>query len=207
MTGNTTIKNYLIKVLPFVILCVCLTSCIRGYRGFTTNPVKQTSANISGLSLNGVFLASVPDTFHNDPGRTRSAFFLYDNGVASLLGPAVCLENTYYDSLYKNKPEVAYVQDMLNHKFKISPVLEYGGYQLNNKEITIQIFRYYPQFAWDLTIYRGAVVNDTTIYIASCSVPKNPDKNCLKDTYLRFIQMEKPDSTNRLMKRRWYWKR
>ncbi|MEJ7673296.1 MAG: hypothetical protein WKF59_11420 [Chitinophagaceae bacterium] len=116
------------------------------------------------------------------------------------------LTDKQYDSLYPQKSDHKMVTDFMNNKFKSKPYYEYGGYIIQDKNITLQFFRYIPQFALALCTFKGNIVDNSTIYISSCEMNKRPEY-CRENFYFKFIKMSKPDSTNRLMKNNWYWQK
>ena len=83
---------------------------------------------------------------------------------------------------------------------------ECGGYSINEGKISIQIFRYIPNGKESLCIFSGKIIDEQNIYIEECYFPDKP-VYCRTNFYLKLIKMPKPDSTNQLMNKNWYWKK
>ena len=98
------------------------------------------------------------------------------------------------------------IQNDLTFKSDFFESKQSGGISIDGDQLQIQVFRFIPSPAWGLCTFKGKVVNDTTLFISSCEMHKRPDY-CLSEFHLHFLEMPKPDSTNQLMKRKWYWQK
>ena len=56
---------------------------------------------------------------------------------------------------------------------------------------------------YDLFTYSGTEVSDLSLKISS--IKKEKDSAITKSLFFKFIRMSKPDSTNKWMKKNWYW--
>jgi hypothetical protein len=186
-------------IILFIFPMLCsLGSCIVEKNSFIARPDKKNIVNKS-VRMEGNYIAIVENP--NNKTKGVAIFCLYNNGIALQYymsidtlsyGMANQLNDkrifeyiAFTDSVYKN-------------------VKQAGGFKIDGNKIDIQIFEFVNYGSFELCTYKGAVINSTTIHIESCFI-KSKSNFCPSNFDLKFTQMLKPDSTNQLMKKKWYW--
>lgn len=185
------------------LLILFFPACIptnTGKRNFTTKPQRISVIQTSGLRTDGVYYG-----FHknrNGNGYGLSYFFFYNNGVMRNMVYLAGSKDSTRDREWIND----FIQKDVNYKDSVYGHRNDGGaFRMDSNFIIMQDFIYIPgSLSWDLRTYSGQIINDTVLYISSCQTKARPDY-CTDGYYLKFIPMQKPDSTNRLMKKSWYW--
>lgn len=185
------LKNLLVNILVFKLFLIY--SCISGKNNFTSQPSKKIKKLFS-LNLNGGYIGIYENPISNK--KEIGCFFLYENGIALFYGPISAESNN--DSLIKK------IQDRIEFQDSFFRRKEAGGYSINDNRISIQIFRYIPDGRNGLCTYLGKIADNNTIFIEKCEFPKSPI-DCNEKFQMILIEMTKPDSTNQLMKKKWYW--
>lgn len=159
---------------------------------FTSNPQKA-KINFSKIKINGVYLGLVE---HNNRKGTR-VYFLYPNGIAL----QYYLDEEQIINFNQKK-----ITDTVSFIDKLYKVKQAGGYSIVGNRIQIQIFEFVNNGRFELCTYGGDILNDSSIFITSCKMKSNSNF-CPVNFKLNFHQMPKPDSTNQLMSKSWYWKK
>jgi hypothetical protein len=190
------------RLIFFLLL---LSSCLpgnHGKRNFNSNPERIQTFSKFGFRTDGVYYGYNPNSLTKDYGIIY--FFFYNNRV---------LRNKVYlagiqDTLHDKKWVIDFIErDVKYRDSTYGENNEGAAFLIESNFIKIQDFIYIPgSLSWDLRTFNGRVINDTTLYIIGCNTIARPDY-CINDFYLKYIPMKKPDSTNRLMKRNWYWKK
>lgn len=174
-------------------LLVCSPlGCIIGKKNFTAKPSK----NINTLNL-----IKMDGSYVGKDATGYICFLLYKNGVALLYDPIYHLSGIETLELAKKQ-----ILATIDYKDSRSKKKESGGFAIKENIIHIQIFRRTPGGIFGLCEYKGKIINDSTIHIDTCKFPENPNF-CRDNFYLQLIKMNKPDSTNQLMDKGWYWQK
>ena len=153
--------------------------------------------------IDGVF-AGFADTKISER-YTFESFVLYKNGVALGNFPVGFEKSTINNqdsTIFSFKKRLATTksfQDSIGMSWSYP-----GGYTLKDSTIIIQVYRKHPGFSQELFTYNGIVKNDSTIYIISCNSRGRPEY-CRSNYYLHLLPIARPDSTNLLMNKNWYW--
>lgn len=172
--------------------------CIARKHNFIAKPLRKDKTS-SDLKLDGAYIGiyAHPILGHKE----IAAFFLYENGIALFYEPIKFVEDSSKNSDWLKKR----VFDRIQFQDNFFKRKQAGGYMIKNSKLIVQIFRYMPSGQHSLCTYAGKVLNNKTIYIEKCEMP---DKSvyCRENFYLNHLEMEKPNSTNKLMKKSWYWK-
>lgn len=179
--------------LSIFVICVFIT-CTTGKKNFVAKPIKKDS-KINLIRLNGSYVGKQI----NGSNTSVGCFFLYENGVALLYDPVYYIHEINNSDVVRK--QILYT---INFKDSFSRKKESGGFVITENRINIQVFRPTTGGLFGLCEYKGSIINDSTIYIGSCNFPENPNF-CRENFYLHFIPMTKPDSSNQLMKKKWYW--
>lgn len=169
------------------------------HHNFITKPSRKDKVS-NELKLTGAYAGIyIHPVLKN---KEIGAFFLYENGVALFYEPINFIED------YSKNADLLKKQifDRILFQDNFFKRKQAGGYIIQKNVITIQIFRYMPYGGYSLCTFNGRILNDKSIYIYKCNMPDKP-VYCRENFQLNFIQMEKPDSTNRLMKNSWYWQK
>jgi hypothetical protein len=176
---------------------VLVASCTVRKRKFKAKPERQEKS--VQQRIDGVFLAK-----HNYlPGEEEmEVFIFYVNGIVLQYYPI-------YDRPFIKTEDTSLfgrISGTIKYRDNIGMRKEAGGYSIDNKKVLIQVFRQTPGAIYSLCEYTGNMINDSSIFISNCKFPDN--KNfCRENFYLSKIKMAKPDSTTRLIKKRWYWRK
>lgn len=169
-----------------------ITGCIYGKKDFNTKPTRR-NFNINAIKLNGIYVGK-QTTYY----ESILCFIFYNNGVVKLYDPI------FYLHEIQNKDSVRQ-QVLCTIQREYRNMKEGGGFEIKNKIIRIQVFRTDASIGTpSLCEYQGRILNDTTIHIDKCNYPTYPNW-CRQDFDLHFIKIAKPDSTNKFMKKNWFW--
>ncbi|MEJ7673297.1 MAG: hypothetical protein WKF59_11425 [Chitinophagaceae bacterium] len=143
--------------------------------------------------VNGLFVGK-----HNhSSGDTEiECFVFYNNGVFLQYYPVFAI-NFSPNSDTSLRKRISWT---IKYTDSVGKKREAGGYTISGKNIFIQVYRQTPGNIYSLCEYKGQVLNESTIFISSCSFPDNKNL-CRENFYLHRFQMEKPDSINWLMKK------
>lgn len=187
-----------IVIVCIVLLCV---SCITQQKDFITHPQRKATGKVPLLRMDGGYWAIYerPDK-STGRGKDIGCFFFYENGIA------LWYDATGYREERETDPDVlrrTISGFVASENSRVKDDKPAGGYTIDASGITIQIFRY-TKYKWELCSFKGQRINDSTVYIDGCNIEESKDY-CREKFYLRFLSMEKPDSTNRLMKKKWYY--
>ena len=186
------------KLIFILIILFCVSiNCTVGKKTFITKPIEIKNESFK-IKLEGSYTGGLKNSV--------VCFFLYNNGVILEYSPVYHLSNI--NNLDSVKQQVCFTiryKDSIFAHSIFKGRKEAGGFKIEGNKIQMQIMRKTPGFYWGLCSYSGTIINDSTIYINQCNFPLDP-LQCSQDFYLSFIKMNKPDSTNQLMKKRWYWK-
>ena len=163
---------------------------------FTSKPMR-VSKNDLGLRLDGIFIGKV----ENKGKGGIMVFCFYNNGIA--LEYYLSEVATFFDDSDNLKKGKLY--DTLKHIDRLYNVKQAGGYKITRGDLLIQIFEFVNNGRYELCTYQGQIKNDSTIVISSCEI-KSKSNFCPDNFSLNFYQMHKPDSTNQLMQKDWYWR-
>ncbi len=199
----------------FIIIAffVGISSCVHT-RYFNAHPSK-VSFNEQSLKIEGAYTAKFITTYSKD-----SIGYYLDYGMTNY-GMANNKKRVYQkDSIYSEGIRVLFlyangiVRDnwllsidslrTLNKSEYYKKNAAYGGYKIVGDSITISSISYMPGLHWCPQSYYGKIINDSTIFIYGCFIKDRKDY-CKSDFYLHYTKIPKPDSTNKWMKRNWYW--
>jgi hypothetical protein len=183
------------KAILYIVTVACLSRCTSGERLFETRPSKE-QRSVSQFKLDGVYVGK---QLHSSEFSV-SCFIFYNNGVAVIYDPIYYVHDITNRDLLQQQIKYTVKFDDSTYRKK-----ESGGFNVNGDLIKIQLFRISGGGIYGLCEYNGRIINDSTIYIANCKFSENPN-SCRENFYLHFMKMNKPDSTNYLMQKKWYWK-
>ena len=188
------------KYLVFIIgSCAFHQSCVSGEKNFTAHPSKQRVIS-NGINVDGCYIGVYKHPL--DSSEEIGAFMLYTNGIALMYDPIAMNQDSINNQTWLKKK----IRNIIEFQDSFFGRKQAGGYLIEGNNIQIQLFLYVPYGANSLCTFTGRIVDDHTIRINSCSSDdKEGYKNCRSNFILRLIKMEKPDSTNQLMNKNWYW--
>ncbi len=179
---------------------ILIYSCTFNVNNFTAKPHKKVQKMpLSPIKLNGMYF-QIADSISQR--KVFGIYYFYENGV-------VLKYVTYIVDDFKNITKEMLIDSVfkcINDENKYWPNRKHaGGYKIINKNIEVQIFLHLRGGGFKNTTFKGAILNDTTIYINNCTVKKDNDLCRNSNFYLHFLSMAKPDSAHQWMKRNWYW--
>ncbi len=177
-----------------------ISACVVDKKNYTIKPAKNETKATEQIKSEGVYLRFIDSIYGGE--KRYGLFCFYRNGIVLVYGCRIKkpLSEINYAVLKEAiSKEISFVDENYNSK-KVA-----GGFEIKNKKINIQFFRYIPNASYLNTTFNGEILNDSTIYINSCKVKKGYENRCDSNFTLHFLPMPKPDSTNQWMKKNWYW--
>jgi hypothetical protein len=172
------------------ICLLLLNSCILHKNQFTAKPLKNINEKTIS-SINGVYAGFAEDS--NSKIKSVCFYVFYQNGVVLSYNPV---------GSYDLTPDS--IETVVRRKFSYNKVFDVGGYKVVDSNIIIQLYRKVPGFAYDLFSYNAKLYSNGNIYVSTCKTKDRKDW-CNDEYELKRFPIEKPDSTNRLFSKRWYW--
>ena len=186
------------KYILIILILITSLKCgvIINKKLFTAKP-SETKIDDTKLKLDGLYIGEVV----NNNKKGLIIFSFYNNGIA--VENYLMNENSIYGSGDKfNKLKILDSIKYIDSIYK--GIKQAGGYEIVNHKIQIQVFEFVNYGNFELTSYQGNIINDTTIFINSCLI-KSGSNFCPENFSVSYLQLNKPDSTHQLMKRKWYW--
>jgi hypothetical protein len=175
--------KYVFSIVVAWLFCSCWSV---NHKNFTLPLNKYVKDN--SLKKNGYFI-------HHDPKNRFRIFLFYDNGVAYFVDYG--MNNDFKGGIdsFIGKRILANLPPIADAKIP-------GSFGINENKIEINIISH-TNYAWHkVEEFQGTILTDTSFMIISDYLP---GVYKLKDTVIyHFVPSIKPDSTNWLMKRKWY---
>lgn len=191
---------YIVFVLSFQ---SCVVARYKQVNNFTTKPSKVENGIVRLVKINdGAFIRNIGEI---NGFQHFDAIFFYSNGVSL----------SYYLKIPVGQKEQSFselieqeIQNEINLEKKYhNGKKTAGGYLLKSSgEIKIQLFQQGHYGIYELAEYNGVVLNESEIKIHSLTIGMTNENFADKiDFIYHFFKMSKPDSTNQLMNKTWYW--
>lgn len=186
----------------FLISCLLL-SCVPTvkHKSFNSNPSKALDGNMinqNQLRLNGSYYRIRIVIINNQQQYCLHYFFLFENAIAA--------EGSFCQT-EKLPNNVLAISNKIKEDFSQEDKSEaFGGYKIDGRSVTIQIFKYFHWLVWSPTLYKGNIVNNNS-FLINKRYNKEWKINAEESDLYNFIEMEKPDSLqgNKWKNKKWYW--
>jgi hypothetical protein len=181
----------LVNIRWTIFICLLLlNSCALRKSQYVTKPSRNIN-EVSPSPINGVYAGFVEQA--SNKLKSITFYVFYQNGVV-LSSLPMTSHNLTSDS----------IETVIRRAFLYRKFFDIGGYRIVDSSISIQLYRRVPGFAYDLFTYSAKLYSSGNIFINSCETKDRKDW-CRMGYELKWFPIEKPDSTNRFLKKRWFW--